>query len=158
MKFEDRVISQTILSGNGRHQRIDQLFQFFNGAAIDAQLRRGAVNIHRIFIGIKEQPHAVFNDPCTFRFFLYLHHRTFQKVAYAVDQGIVVDDIGDLSRRDLEFVCYSDFLRFLQIGRSGETDYTVDSPIFRPAVDNGTKLDFIFDGVMNLINKDRQGR
>ena len=91
------VRTEAILGNDGGHERINHLFQLLYRPTVDAQLGDGAVLVNGVLIGVQEFPHTLFDDDRAFRYLRDLHPRAFQEVADAVDQRIVVYDVGDLS-------------------------------------------------------------
>ena len=91
------VRTEAILGNDGGHERINHLFQLLYCSAVDAQLGDGAVLVNGVPIGVQEFSHTLFDDDRAFRYLRDLHPRAFQEVADAVDQRIVVYDVGDLS-------------------------------------------------------------
>ena len=157
VKFQDAVGGQAVFRRDAGCQRIDHLLQLFDGSAVDAQLGTSPVRVDRVFIIVQKLPNASVDDPSAVRQLRDLHDGSFEKIPHAIDQRIVVDDVGDLRRGDGEAIRHLDLFRFFQIGGTGETDNGIDGLIFRPLVDHCAELDLIADRVVDLVNEHGQG-
>ena len=101
-------------------------------------------------------PNTVFDNAAAISHFCNLNYRSLQKIPDAVDQRIVVDDIGNFSSGNRQLIDNRNLLRFFQIWRAREADDGIYSIIFCPAGNDSTELDFVTDCVMDFINKDGQ--
>ena len=156
VKTQNRLRGNVVIFENAVNQRFYNIFQFLNRTAVNPQFRRGSVLINCIPVTFQKQAHAFFNNAGAVGAVLYLDFRAFQEIAHAADQGIVIYNVGDFSRRDRQSIRNGDFFRLFQIGRTGKADHGIDRSLLRPTVDHGPEFDFTADRVVYLVNKDGQ--
>ena len=158
MEFQNGITGKPILRRDTSYYGVDQLLQFFNAPAVDAQLGQCPVGIYGIPISIQKLPDAVFNNTAAVRNICNLHNGPLEKVSYAVDERIVINDIGNLRRGYGEAIGHLNFLCLFQIGCTGKANHGINGLILRPLADYGAELDLVTDRMVDLINENGQAR
>ena len=158
MKFQNGIAGKPILRRDTSYYGVDQLLQFFNSSAVDAQLGQCPARIYSVLISIEKISDAIFNNAATVRNICNLHNGPLEKVSYAVDERIVINDIGNLRRGYGEAIGHLNFLCLFQIGCTGKANHGINGLILRPLADYGAELDLVADRMVDLIDENGQAR
>ena len=158
MEFQNGITGKPILRRDTSYYGVDQFLQFFNGSAVDAQLGQCPAGIYGVLISIEKISDAIFNNAATVRNICNLHNGPLEKVSYAVDERIVINDIGNLRRGYGEAIGHLNFLCLFQIGCTGKANHGINGLILRPLADYGAELDLVADRMVDLIDENGQAR
>lgn len=149
---------KALLRRDTSYYRVDQLLQFFNAPAVDAQLGQCPAGIYGALISIQKISDAVFNNAAAVGNICNLHNGPLEEVSHAVDERIVIDDVGNLRRGYGEAISHLDFLRLFQIGCAGKADHGINGLIRRPLTNYGTELNSSLTACGILIDENGQAR
>ena len=93
MKTEYGAAVKAILLHNCLCERIYQFFELLYSPAVYSQLCAGTVRVYGISVTVKKLADAAVNDSGALWQVGNLHDWPFQKIAHAVYERIVVDDV-----------------------------------------------------------------